>query len=72
MTGPHTELCDIAEQLNADELAPVIALARRIYAGRKQYGELRLATDRRRWLSELKAELADALAYAEWEERSGR
>jgi hypothetical protein len=71
--GPAAEeLGVIAGDLNDDELAPVVALARRIAAGRKQYGELRLAQDTREWRAELRAELADALAYLEWEARSGR
>ena len=65
----RAELHAFIDAATDDEIRPVAYLASRIAAGRTQYGPLHLATDRRAWLEELRAELADAVAYLTWEGR---
>lgn len=57
-------LMGYAETLNADELAPLIAFAKRFADGRAQYGELDLASDGRDFLAEAEAEAIDLVFYA--------
>jgi len=49
--------------LGDDELAVLLALARRLLAGQRAYGRLDLARDPRDWKAERGAELADAMVY---------
>lgn len=56
-------LMGYAETLNADELAPLIAFAKRFADGRAQYGELDLATDKRDFEDEAEAEAIDFVFY---------
>jgi hypothetical protein len=68
-TAEHDELVGLLDELNDDERAPLLALARRIYAGRRQYGALNLATDGRDFQRERLEEQLDGLAYSVWAER---
>lgn len=65
------ELESILEQLNDDErnvvLGVALKVARRVHMGRRQYGPLNLATDRRNWMDEIEAELLDGNIYVEFE-----
>ena len=51
-------------QLNADELAVVAAVVRRLRRGRETYGPLDVAGDSRCWRRERVEELEDALVYS--------
>lgn len=51
------------EACDGDELAVVVLLAERLAQGRRTYGRLDLATDRRRFVGEAVPELLDAVAY---------
>jgi hypothetical protein len=57
-------LTSIAQHLGYDELAVLILVAERLRGGRRIYGELRLATDRRDFQREALEEAADMAVYA--------
>jgi len=60
------EAADIAAalaMLGRDELKVVLLVARRLAAGRKAYGPLRIAGDTRDWRREASEELLDATVY---------
>jgi len=52
-----------AEQLGRDELDVLTRIAHRLVAGRRIYGPLDIATDRRDWRRERDEEAADYLVY---------
>lgn len=52
-------LSAVVAQLAGD----VAVIAERLVVGRRQYGELRLATDRRDWVHEAADEAADLSVY---------
>lgn len=51
------------EGLGPDELAVLALIAERLATGRRQYGELRLSTDRRDFGREALEEASDGLVY---------
>lgn len=53
-----------AERLGADEVAVLTLIAGRLLQGRRRYGDLRLATDRRDFGREALEEAADLAVYA--------
>ena len=53
-----------AEQLGRDELAVLQLIAERLVLGRRHYGTLRLAADRRDFADEALEEAADMAVYA--------
>lgn len=55
---------DAVDRLGEDEIYVLAVIAERLAAGRRSYGELRLATDGRDWRQEMTEEVADALVYA--------
>ena len=57
-------LTSLAQHLGRDELAVLILVAERLRSGRRIYGELRLATDRRDFTHEALEEAADMAVYA--------
>ena len=64
MSLPDTmELADIYAALNADERAVLMEIARRLVVGRRQYGALNLATDRRNFRREAFEEVVDMAVY---------
>lgn len=62
-TDQITSLGEAVGQLDRDELDVLIEVARGLVAGRKIYGELVLADDRRDFMTEAQCELRDALVY---------
>ncbi len=54
----------IVEQLAPDELAVLVLKAERLRRGRRRYGDLRVATDRRDFVREALEEAADMALYA--------
>jgi hypothetical protein len=52
-----------AATLMGDELDVLGYIKERLVRGKRAYGQLALASDRRSWDNELAAELADALVY---------
>ncbi len=67
-TGTHGadlagRLVQIAAELGTDELRVLVAIAERLRAGRRRYGGLHLATDRRNWCAEAMAEMLDCAVY---------
>lgn len=63
-TVAQDRLLALARQLGPDELAVLILVAERLAKGRKRYGTLDIATDRRRFPVEALEEAADGLVYA--------
>lgn len=59
-----TRLTAVAEQLGADELNVLLLVAERLVKGRKIYGPLQVATDRRDFTREALEEAADLAVYA--------
>lgn len=59
----ETALAHVVDDLGDDELEILLALGMRLHAGRKLYGELRLATDSRNFVAEAGEEVIDALSY---------
>jgi hypothetical protein len=57
------QLVATAAELGADELRVLLLIATRLAAGRRYYGELHLATDRRDFRAEGAEELLDAVVY---------
>ena len=55
---------DALEELGPDELRVMLFLAERLRGGKRVYGALDLATDRRDWRKERDEELADAIVYS--------
>ena len=49
--------------LGRDEMRVLVAIARRLKAGRIAYGDLRIRPDKRDWDAELRDELLDGLVY---------
>jgi hypothetical protein len=64
--SPRDALFMALDELNDEELGPVAYKIRRNLDGRREYGPLDLRRDRRKWLSEIKAELSDAVDYIDW------
>ena len=60
---PLEPLRNRARQLGPDELRVLVTIAERLVAGRAQYGELVLATDRRDFTIEASEEALDAAVY---------
>ncbi len=58
------EIADTLDDLSGDELLVIRRIVDRIAMGRKQYGELRLAGDKRDWDEEALAEICDLAVYA--------
>lgn len=73
MSSPSilAQLLSAVEDLNDDELRPVVYLAERIQRGRKAYGSVFPETDTRDFLEETRAEMADALNYITWRMAQG-
>ncbi len=63
VSGSLTRLLASAERLGTDELAVVELVAERLVLGRRQYGALHLATDRRDFEREALEEAADLAVY---------
>lgn len=65
--GDHRQHVDrlraLAAELGTDELRVLVLMAERLAKGRKRYGVLNLANDRRHFRSEAVEELLDAVAY---------
>jgi hypothetical protein len=57
------ELLDVVAELGTDERRVLLALARRLLAGRRTYGRLDVAEDPRDWRSEAAEELLDGAVY---------
>jgi hypothetical protein len=57
------ELTRLAQKLNPDEQRVLLEVARRLKMGRRVYGKLDLATDRRDFQKELAEEMTDAAVY---------
>jgi len=58
------EIADTLDDLSGDELLVIRRIVDRIAMGRRTYGELRLAGDKRDWNEELANELLDGCVYA--------
>jgi hypothetical protein len=58
----------LVADLGDQEIAVLVALSRRLLAGQRAYGCLRLEEDRRDWRRERAEELADALVYGAFAE----
>jgi hypothetical protein len=58
------ELTRLASKLAPDELRVLLEVARRLKMGRRVYGKLDLATDRRDFQREAAEELIDAAVYS--------
>lgn len=56
-------LVDRAKRLGPDELTVLVLVAERLATGRKQYGPLQVATDRRDFAREALEEAADLAVY---------
>lgn len=65
------QLLSACQDLNDDELRPVLYLAERIQRGRQAYGSVFPTTDTRDFLEETRAEMADALNYITWRMAQG-
>lgn len=65
------DLAVIAQHLGPDELAVLVTLASRAWAGQARYGCLALRQDRRDFRREAVEELVDALFYLTAEVRRG-
>lgn len=64
MTTPdEAELVDIYRACNVDERTVLLTIARRLMVGRRQYGALDLATDRRNFRHEAAEEAFDGCVY---------
>lgn len=61
--GTLGQLLGLANKLGQDELAVLIAVAKRLVAGRHDYGELDLAADERDWTAEAADEALDGAIY---------
>lgn len=61
--GLAERLTEILPGLNTDELRLVVLVAERLAKGRRHYGPMNLATDRRNFTGEAVEELVDAAAY---------
>jgi hypothetical protein len=53
----------LAEGLGVDELRVLERIAERLAMGRKQYGPLNIATDKRDWSEEARQEAFDLAVY---------
>jgi hypothetical protein len=63
-TNPWRELVGVAAELGDDELRVLVRIADRLQGGMSQYGELRIAVDRREFRkTEARQEIEDALVY---------
>lgn len=60
---PRSELAALVKQLEPDAQQVLLEIARRLVAGRRQYGDLSIADDQRDWREELLAELLDGTVY---------
>lgn len=54
----------LCAQLGPDELAVLERIAERLVIGRRQYGELHIARDKRVWREEATQEVLDLAVYA--------
>lgn len=63
-TRYRAELAAVVDGLGADEVRTLLYLAQRLAMGARQYGALDLASDRRDWDDEARAETADLAVYA--------
>ena len=62
--NPWRELVGITAELGDDELRVLVRIAERLKGGMHQYGELRIAVDRREFRkTEARHEVEDALVY---------
>lgn len=61
---PGRRIAEAASILGDDELELLAVIAERLAEGRRRYGELRPASDRRDFAHEALEEVADALVYA--------
>lgn len=62
--GSYARLITLAERLGSHEVAVLTLIAERLLLGRRCYGDLRLATDRRNFRREALEEAADLAVYA--------
>lgn len=57
------QLSDAATRLGVDEMRVLVAIAARLALGRRQYGDLDIASDTRDWRREALEEQLDWLVY---------
>jgi hypothetical protein len=69
--SPHA-LDALVAQLGADEVRVLTRIAERLVMGRKQYGELDIASDGRDWNEEARQEVLDLAVYAAIKLEGGR
>jgi hypothetical protein len=62
--SPSEHLLTVVKRLGPDEVALLALIAERLLLGRRRYGELHLATDRRDFQHEALEEAADLAVYA--------
>lgn len=63
MTGPFALLVAHCAKLGHDEIAVLERVAERLVMGRRQYGDLNIASDSRAWDEEARQEILDGLVY---------
>ncbi len=61
---PRARLLDLLDDASEDEVHLLVLIASRLEAGRKKYGPLSLAADRRCWSREASEELLDEVVGA--------
>lgn len=62
-TAEAQELLELVDALGPDERRVLLAVARRLAMGQRQYGALDVAGDRRDWRKEAAEEALDASVY---------
>jgi len=62
--SPFEDLLTVVKQLGPDEVAVLALIAERLLQGRRRFGDLHLATDRRDFGRETLEEAADLAVYA--------
>ena len=63
MTDKYKSLCELARAMEPDALEVLHGVAERLTWGRRDYGDLNLASDSRNWTHEELEELFDAVVY---------
>lgn len=58
------DIWDQLAKLDVDELRVIKSVAGRLATGKKQYGTLDIATDKRNWSKEIAEEILDQAVYA--------
>ena len=62
-TDHYKDLCELARAMEPDALEVLYGIAQRLTCGRREYGDLDLATNPRNWTHEELEELFDAVVY---------